>query len=96
MAHFLKPFFQPKRQNWYVQLARKMIYLGPDRDVAFEQYYELMTERRRKRLLSKPTGKPPLLVMVLIDKFLEWKQIHRAAGTYEWYRFHWLSTEASS
>lgn len=87
MSHFPKPFFRPKRQNWYVQLAGKQINLGPDRDAAFEQYHELMSDRRRKRTPSMPTEKPPLLVVELIEKFLEWTQKHRSPDTYEWYRY---------
>lgn len=87
MAHFPKPFFRPKRQNWYVQLAGKQINLGPDRDAAFEQYHELMTALRQNRKSSKRPEKPPLLVIELIDKFLEWTQKHRSPETYEWYRY---------
>ena len=46
-----------------------------------------MAQNRRNRNSAKPTEKPPLLVVELIDKFLEWTQKHRSPDTYEWYRY---------
>ena len=42
MPHFPKPFFRTGRGVWYVEIDRRQINLGPDRDEAFRHYHELM------------------------------------------------------
>ena len=42
MAHFPKPFFKKARGIWYVEINRKQVNLGPDKDEAFRQYHQLM------------------------------------------------------
>ena len=44
MAHFPKPFFKKARGLWYVEINRKQINLGPDRDAAFELYHQMMLD----------------------------------------------------
>lgn len=81
MAHFPKPFFKKARKSWYVQIDRKQIKLGSDRDEAFRQYHQLMQQPTEQVAAS-----PESLVNV-IDAFLEWTERNRAPDTYEWYRY---------
>lgn len=80
MPHFPKPFFRKPRGLWYVQLDGRQINLGPDRDEAFRRYHRLMGEPRDQQPRSDSLA-------VIIDAFLEWTQKHRAADTFEWYRY---------
>ena len=87
MSRFPKPFFRPARQLWYLQVGGKQINLGPDREAAFERYHELMIEVRRQGTVSPAASQSSLLVVELIDKFLDWVEKHRSPDTYEWYRY---------
>lgn len=87
MSHFPKPFFRPARRLWYVQMAGKQINLGPDRDAAFERYHELMIDVRRHGSVPQAIPSPPVLVVEVIDKFLDWVHTHRSPETFEWYRY---------
>jgi hypothetical protein len=42
MPHCPKPFFLKFRLLWYLQIDRHQVNLGPDRDVAFTRYRDLM------------------------------------------------------
>ena len=46
MARFSKPFFKKARGVWYVEIRRKQINLGPNREEAFRKYHELMAEAK--------------------------------------------------
>lgn len=64
-----------------MQLGDKQHNLGPDREKAFELYFQLM---------QHPTESPAVIgesVLALVDAYLEWCQNHRAPDTYEWYRW---------
>lgn len=80
MPHFPKPFFKKARGVWYVEIDRKQINLGPDRDEAFRRYHQLMAQPRQREVA---TGS----LAAIVDVFLEWVQQNRAADTYEWYRY---------
>lgn len=80
MPHFPKPFFRKSRKLWYVQIDGKQINLGPDEELAFLKYHQLMGQPK-KRPVARDDSLP-----FIIDAFLEWVQKHRAADTYEWYR----------
>ncbi len=80
MAHFPKPFFKKARSLWYVEINRKQINLGPDRDEAFRQYHQLMLNPREQSVSADSLAG-------VVDAYLEWVQKHRAADTYEWYRY---------
>lgn len=80
MPHFPKPFFKKARGVWYVEIDRKQVNLGPDKEEAFRQYHQLMGQPR-KRSVS------PESLVAIIDAFLEWTQKNRAPDTYEWYRY---------
>jgi integrase len=79
MPHFPKPFFKKGRGVWYVEIDRKQVNLGPDRDEAFRRYYQLMTQPRATKVAVDS-------VLGVIDAFLEWCSKHRAEDTYRWYR----------
>ncbi len=79
MPHFPKPFFKKNRGAWYVEIDRKQINLGSDREAAFRKYHLLMSEPRRRRVASES-------LIVLIEAFLAWCEQHRALDTYDWYR----------
>ena len=80
MPHFPKPFFKQGRGLWYVEIDRKQVNLGPDREAAHRKYHELMAQPR-----AKPKRQDALAT--IIDAFLEWTQKDRSPVTYEWYRF---------
>ncbi len=80
MPHFPKPFFKQSRSSWYVEIDRKQVKLGPDRDAAFRRYHELMRRPRSTPVVSES-------VASLADAFLEWAKQHRAGDTYAWYQY---------
>src|SRR5262245_5314251 len=80
MPKFAKPWHRRGR-GWYVTLDGKQIPLGTDRDSAFVAYHNLMQKPPSVRTIRTDS------VAVILDHFLEWLQQHRAAGTFEWYRF---------
>lgn len=80
MSHFPKPFFKKARGLWYVEIDRKQINLGGDRDEAYRQYHQLMGQPRAKSVA-------PRSLAGVVDAFLEWVEKHRSAETYEWYRY---------
>jgi len=43
---FPKPFFRKAKHAWYLQLGKRQISLGPDRDKAFERYQEVLLHER--------------------------------------------------
>jgi hypothetical protein len=65
MAHFPKPFFKRSRGVWYVEIDRRQHNLGPDRDEAFRQYYQLMGQPRERKV-------SPQSLAAIIDAYLEW------------------------
>lgn len=81
MPHFPKPFFKKARGLWYVEIDRRQINLGPDREVAFRMYHQLMSQTNRKG-----HGASEFLVDI-VDSFLEWVSRNRSPDTYEWYRY---------
>jgi hypothetical protein len=62
MPHFLKPWWRSKRNAWFVQVDRKQVNLGPDRDAALERYHGLM---RRPKAVRSASGS----VLKVIDAF---------------------------
>ena len=80
MSHFPKPFFKKARQQWYVEIQRRQICLGPDKDEAFRRYHELMRQPGTR-------GVNPASFASIVDGFLEWVKQHRAPDTFEWYRY---------
>ena len=81
MAHFPKPFFKKARKSWYVEINRKQIKLGYDKEEAFKQYHQLMQQPPELATCSSES------LVTIIDAFLEWTQRNRSPDTYEWYRY---------
>lgn len=81
MSHFPKPFFRKSRNLWYVQVGGKQHNLGPDRDRAFEIYYQLMQRRPCAERAAASDS-----VVAIIDLYLEWCEKNRAPATYDWYQ----------
>ena len=76
-----KPWFWKLRGQWVVNIDRTRHYLGPDKKNAFETFY---------RLIRQPAQKPRVAgdsVAAIADAYLSWVEKHRAADTYEWYRY---------
>ena len=73
-----KPFYRKQTKSWYLQLGKRQIPLGKDKDKAFKLYHQIMA--------GQVEAGPSLTVSLLIDWFLEWNQQHRARRTYDWYR----------
>jgi integrase len=80
MSQFPKPWLRRGR-GWYVTLDGTQIFLGKKKAEAFAEYQELLRKPRENRQVIAES------VVALIDRFLEWTQKHRAADTYEWYRY---------
>lgn len=80
MPHFPKPFFKKSRGVWYVEISRRQHNLGPDKDEAFRQYHQLMSQPHEQRV-------SPASLAGIIDAFLEWVERNRSPDTYEWYRY---------
>jgi integrase len=78
-----KPFKKKGRPYWYVEIDRKQINLGTDKEAAYEEYYRLMAGK------TPVNSRTP--VAVLLDQFLSWVQGNRAASTYEWYKLYIVS-----
>lgn len=83
MPHFPKPFFKQSRRQWYVEINRRQICLGPDRQLAFDRYHDLM----RRPPEPRPRAVNASAFAAIVDSFLDWVQQHRAADTFEWYRY---------
>ncbi len=80
MPHYPKPFFKKARGLWYVEIDRKQINLGPNRDEAFRRYHGMMAQPRG---YVAPTDS----FAAIADTFLEWVERNRSPDTYEWYRY---------
>ena len=81
MAHFPKPFFKKSRKSWYVEINRRQIKLGPNRDEAFRQYHQIMQQP------AEVVSASPESLVTIIDAFLDWTDRNRSPDTYEWYRY---------
>ena len=79
MSRIAKPWYRKDRKAWFVTIQGERHNLGPDRKKAFQTFHDLM------RQPQKPIEQPNLLI-VLIDRFLEWAETNRAPDTYLWYQ----------
>lgn len=80
MAHFPEPFFKKSRGVWCVEINRKQINFGPDKDEPFRQYDQPMGQSRGQVVSAD-------LLVDIINAFLEWTHKNRAPDIYEWYRY---------
>ena len=81
---FPKPFFRKDRGVWCVQIKKKQINLGPDKEAALRKYHEVM---------SRPPEVKSELVVEILDGFIEAmvKRVERgtlAPRTKEWAQKH--------
>ena len=72
-----KPFYRRQTRSWYVQIGKRQINLGPDKDKATEKYHTLM--------IGKQGAGTDLTVATLVKLFLLWNQDHRGEGTQRFY-----------
>lgn len=80
-----EPFWRSDRSCYYVQHGSRQLRLAPDRDEAWRLWHELMARPpEERRSAPAPTG----LLIPILDSFLEWSRVNRAAKTYTWYRDH--------
>lgn len=78
---FPKPFFKKARKSWYVEINRKQIKLGSDKEEAFQQCHQLMQQPAEEATTS------PESLVGIVDAFLDWTHRNRAPDTYAWYRY---------
>src|ERR1700687_2341574 len=72
---FPKPFFRASKDAWYVQLGKRQISLGKDREEAFERSRELLLHERGQN--PEPAFRR-LTVAQVFDLFLDWSGRHQA------------------
>src|SRR4051812_32421678 len=71
----------PPRPRQLVRPDRRpRAHLGPDKDAAFKAYHGLMQQRG---VAQRPAER---LLVVVVDRFLDYVQKHRDAHTYRWYK----------
>jgi len=72
-----KPFFRSQTGSWYLQLGKRQIPLGKDKESAWEQYHRLMG----KRADGVPVETD--CVARLFNLYLAWLEANRARPTFE-------------
>lgn len=80
MARTPKPWFWKSRKAWYVTIDGTRHFLAREKDAAQARFHQLMAEPQKRVVRSDSLA-------VIVDLFLEWCEKHRAADTYEWYRY---------
>lgn len=80
MARRPKPWFREERQAWFVTIAGTQHNLGPTKKEAYERFYALMRQPKRRKV-------SPHSLVAIIDEFLDWVQKHRSPANYEGYRY---------
>jgi integrase/recombinase XerC len=85
MPHYPQPFYRTARKAWYVQIEGKQYRLHEDRDEAFKKYHTLMAQAGHLVETAESSAASPKVTEVL-ERFLEWVQNNRAAGTYSSYK----------
>jgi integrase len=73
-----QPFFRNARNAWFLQLGKRQINLGPDRDEALKQYHRLM-------LQEGYTEPDELAIADLVSEFLAWSKDEHEPDTTDWY-----------
>jgi integrase len=81
MARRPKPWYWKSRKIWCVYQNGEKILLGPDREVAFTRYHEIMAKPAEK---CHPIERG--CVAAILDDFLTWTEENRAKKTYSRYR----------
>src|SRR5262249_28154110 len=81
MARIPRPWFWEARNGWYVTIRGVRHVLGEDKDAAKVRFHELMAAPEPVVSIRSDS------IVVLIDIFLDWVNLHRAEDTYVWYQY---------
>ena len=71
-----KPFFRKQNQSWYVQLGKKQINLGREKEKAWDKYHDLMVKRQQGIVRNDDT------LVTVLNRHLVWVRDNRSPGTY--------------
>ncbi len=80
MARRPKPWYRKSRQAWFVTINGTQHNLGPEKEEAYDCFYQLMRQPRGRTV-------SPQSLAAIIDVFLEWVERNRSTHSYEWYRY---------
>ena len=58
MPHFPKPIVRSKKNRWDVQLNRKHVSFGPEKEAAFRSYSPLMADRKKLAVQGLAARRP--------------------------------------
>ncbi len=79
---FPKLFYRKSKQAWYVQLGKRQISLGKEREAAFARYRQVVLHEGG----TTAAGDTDYSVAEIFDLFLEYSSKQHAPETYAWYR----------
>jgi integrase len=102
VPHSPHPWYRPSRNTWYVEIDKKQHRLGehpsdlpppkkrkgrwlPPPPI-LEAFYQRMAETPAEPV-SELRDADAAALATIIEKFLTWVHDHRAAATYDWYRW---------
>lgn len=71
-----KPFFRKQNKSWYVQVGKRQINLGKEKEQAWAKYHEIMSSDLDLNYYQATVAQ-------LLDIYLDWCQKRRSQGTYE-------------
>ena len=71
-----KPFFRKQTKSWYVQIGKRQINLGSNKEEAWAKYHEMMTSDIDLNYYQSTVAQ-------LLDIYLDWCQKRRSKGTYD-------------
>ncbi len=71
-----KPFFRKQTKTWYVQIGKRQINLGRNKQEAWDKYHELMSSDVDLNYFESTVAQ-------LLDTYLDWCQKRRSKGTYQ-------------
>lgn len=84
MSRPRKPWLRKSNKCWYVEIGGKQVNLGSDKKESHQRFHELMAQPEPNRKAPRTAD---ISLPEVVDNFLDWVQRHRAADTYEWYRY---------
>jgi len=71
-----KPFFRRQTKSWYIQIGKRQINLGRDKEQAWNKYHEIMSDDCDLNYYQATIAQ-------LLDAYLDWCQKRRSEGTYD-------------
>ena len=83
-----RPFWRESKQAWYLQVGKRQISLGREREKADEKYGQIMADRQQLRVAVTA-------VTLLFERYLDWCKRERDEKTYDWY-VHFLTSFAKT